>query len=87
MASLRLFAGGRRGPLLNWLFSAGPGDLTVEEIKVPVHLWHGEADAIVPVGMGRYLADHIPQCQARFIPGAGHLWIFQGYEEVFRALS
>jgi pimeloyl-ACP methyl ester carboxylesterase len=68
------------------LFSR-PWGFAVDEIKVKVHLWHGEADAIVPVGMGRYLADHIPQCRARFIPGAGHLWIFQGYEEVFRALS
>jgi len=59
----------------------------MEEIKVPVFLWHGEADAIVPVGMGRYLAEHIPHCRARFIPGAGHLWIFEGYEEVFRLLK
>jgi pimeloyl-ACP methyl ester carboxylesterase len=63
-----------------------PWGFEVEEIKIPVHLWHGEADAIVPVELGRYLADHIPYCQARFIPGAGHLWIFEGYEEVFRTL-
>ncbi len=68
------------------LFSR-PWGFEVEEIKTPVHLWHGEDDAIVPVGMGRYLADHIPDCQARFIPGAGHLWIFEGYEEVFGALE
>jgi pimeloyl-ACP methyl ester carboxylesterase len=63
-----------------------PWGFEVKEIKVPVHLWHGEADAIVPVGMGRYLAENIPRCRARFIPRAGHLWIFEGYEEVFRVL-
>jgi pimeloyl-ACP methyl ester carboxylesterase len=63
-----------------------PWGFDVEEIKVPVHLWHGEADHIVPVQMGRYLAGKIPDCRARFIPGAGHLWVFEGYEEVFRAL-
>ncbi len=63
-----------------------PWGFDVKEIQVPMLLWHGEADAIVPVGMGRYLADQIPRCQARFIPGAGHLWILEGYEEVFRAL-
>jgi pimeloyl-ACP methyl ester carboxylesterase len=63
-----------------------PWGFNVEEIQVPVHLWHGEADAIVPVEMGRYLAEHIPNCQPRFIPGAGHLWILEGYEEVLRSL-
>lgn len=67
------------------LFSR-PWGFEVENIEVPVHLWHGEADAIVPVSLGRYLAEQIPGCQARFIPGAGHLWIFQGYEEVLREL-
>jgi pimeloyl-ACP methyl ester carboxylesterase len=67
------------------LFSR-PWGFDVAEIKVPVHLWHGEADHIVPVQMGRYLAGKIPDCRARFIPGAGHLWVFEGYEEVFRAL-
>ncbi len=64
-----------------------PWGFEVGEIRAPVSLWHGEADAIVPVGMGRYLAAQLPRCQARFIPGAGHLWIFEGYQEVFRELG
>jgi pimeloyl-ACP methyl ester carboxylesterase len=67
------------------LFSR-PWGFEVEEIKIPVLLWHGEADHIVPVKMGRYLVGQIPNCRARFIPGAGHLWVFEGYEEVFRKL-
>ena len=81
------FRGGPQGAAHELDLFSRPWGFDVKEIKVPVHLWHGEADHIVPVKMGRYLADHIPQCRARFIPGAGHLWIFQGYEEVFRALS
>jgi pimeloyl-ACP methyl ester carboxylesterase len=81
------FRRGARGTAIELALFSRPWGFDVKEIKVPVHLWHGEADHIVPVKMGRYLADHIPQCQARFIPGAGHLWIFEGYEEVFRALS
>ena len=64
-----------------------PWGFEVEDIKIPVYLWHGEADAIVPVSLGRYLADHIPYCEARFIPKAGHLWIFEGYEEIFQVLQ
>lgn len=58
----------------------------VDEIRVPVYLWHGEADRLVPVQMGRYLASHIPGCQATFIPEAGHLWLFAGYEAILHAL-
>ena len=49
-----------------------PWTFRLEEIRVPVRLWHGEADGVVPVAMGRYLAGSIPDCRAEFIPGAGH---------------
>jgi len=84
MEAFRLGAEGTASELA--LFSR-PWGFPVGEITVPISLWHGEADAIVPVGMGRYLADQLPDCQARFIPGAGHLWIFLGFEEVFRELQ
>ena len=37
-----------------------------------VHLWHGELDLNVPVSVGRYVADIIPNCQAMFFEGEGH---------------
>jgi pimeloyl-ACP methyl ester carboxylesterase len=83
MEAFRLGALGTASELS--LFSR-PWGFEVGELTLPIDLWHGEADAIVPVGMGRYLADQLPRCRARFIPGAGHLWIFQGFEEVFRVL-
>lgn len=41
-------------------------------IRVPVHLWHGEDDAVVPVGVGRHYAAHVPGIAARIVPGEGH---------------
>jgi pimeloyl-ACP methyl ester carboxylesterase len=38
-----------------------------------VFLWHGDADTIVPVAIGRYDARTIPGCEATFVPGGGHL--------------
>lgn len=67
------------------LFSR-PWEFSVNEIAVPVHLWHGVRDRVVPVAMGRYLAAHIPGCQGYFLPEAGHLWIFEGYKEVMQTL-
>jgi pimeloyl-ACP methyl ester carboxylesterase len=81
------FRGGPQGTAYELELFSRPWGFEVEDIKIPVYLWHGEADAIVPVSLGRYLADHIPYCQARFIPKAGHLWIFEGYEEIFQVLQ
>ena len=67
------------------LFSR-PWGFSVAAVQVPVFLWHGIADRLLPVAMGRYLANQIPDCQARFLPDAGHLWIFQGYLEVLATL-
>ena len=44
----------------------------LEEIHLPVYLWHGEADRDAPVAMGRHTAAAIPGCQAVFMPGEGH---------------
>ena len=46
--------------------------LHLTEITVPVNLWHGEKDRIVPPAMGRWLAANIPGCRARFYPEEGH---------------
>jgi pimeloyl-ACP methyl ester carboxylesterase len=46
--------------------------LHLTEITVPVSLWHGEKDRIVPPAMGRWLEANIPGCHARFYPEEGH---------------
>jgi pimeloyl-ACP methyl ester carboxylesterase len=53
-------------------FYLRPWGFPLEEIHVPVYLWHGEADRNAPVAMGRHTAAAIPGCQAVFIPGEGH---------------
>ena len=70
------FRQGGQGPTDEVLLLARPWTFRPEEIGVPVRLWHGEADAVVPVDMGRYLAAAIPGCRAEFIPGAGHYLVF-----------
>jgi pimeloyl-ACP methyl ester carboxylesterase len=42
-------------------------------IRVPVTVWQGEFDLMVPTAHGRWLADRIPGSQRRFLPGHGHL--------------
>lgn len=45
----------------------------LRKITVPVYLWHGEEDTLVSMPMAQSLAATIPTCEARFVPGAGHL--------------
>lgn len=63
----------------------GRWPIALEEISMPIHLWQGEDDRAVG-GMGSYLAEHLPHCQATFIPGAGHFWLFEHMAEVLDAL-
>jgi pimeloyl-ACP methyl ester carboxylesterase len=45
----------------------------LEEVKVPVHLWHGEADITIPAHFGRAMAEALERCDATFWPDEGHL--------------
>jgi pimeloyl-ACP methyl ester carboxylesterase len=63
-----------------------PWGFRLEEIGVPVHLWHGEQDGNAPVAMGRQMAVAIPGCRASFFPGEGHLHFVDRLPEILAAL-
>ncbi|RJL19505.1 alpha/beta fold hydrolase [Bailinhaonella thermotolerans] len=42
------------------------------KITVPVYLWHGDLDTLVPAAHSRWLASRIPTATLRTDPGAGH---------------
>ena len=87
-ASLReAFRNGGQGVADELLLLMRPWTVRLEEIQVPVRLWHGEADGIVPVAMGRYLARSIPNCRAEFIPGGGHYVAFDRIGPVLDAMT
>jgi pimeloyl-ACP methyl ester carboxylesterase len=67
---------GPRGVQVDAALLVSPWDFELEDIKMSIHLWHGEEDRNAPPAMGRYLADAIPNSQARFLPGEGHLSLF-----------
>jgi pimeloyl-ACP methyl ester carboxylesterase len=63
-----------------------PWGFRLDAIRVPVFLWHGEADQLIPPVMGHYLAERIPGCQAEFIPGSGHLLVFAHWPRMLARL-
>jgi pimeloyl-ACP methyl ester carboxylesterase len=67
---------------------ASSWDFRPQDIRIAVHLWHGEADANAPVAMGRYMATTIPNSQVSYYPGEGHLSLMAKYAtEILRALA
>ncbi len=59
-----------------------PWRFKLQDIRIPVYLWHGETDAFAPVQMGRYLAQSIPACDAVFYPNEGHALFFNHWDEI-----
>lgn len=68
------------------LFSRPWGFTPSEVGAVPVRLWHGDADKVVPVRIGKYFAREIPGCQATFVAGGGHMMIVDHAGEIMAAI-
>jgi pimeloyl-ACP methyl ester carboxylesterase len=71
-SSLEAFRQGVSGAALDGLLLARPWGFQLEEVQAQVQLWHGEADVVIPPGMGRCLARRLKHCGARFCPEEGH---------------
>lgn len=52
---------------------AGAWDFSLHEIRLPVRIWHGLTDNIVPVEMARHMAACLPCSQIRFLEHEGHI--------------
>lgn len=64
-----------------------PWGFELSEVRVPVELWHGEADNNVPIAHGRRIAAALPHCRATWIPGAGHYLIFDCWRPILARLA
>lgn len=79
------FRQGTRGAAHDLTIEARPWGFSLQEIKLPVAIWHGEDD-IVPIQEARLLAEAIPNARGRFFPNEGHLLIVSHFEEVLNSV-
>ena len=64
-----------------------PWGFELGDIRVPVDLWHGDADAVIPPQHGRYLAAVIPGARLHMCPGEAHLLLWNHLEDVLLAAA
>jgi pimeloyl-ACP methyl ester carboxylesterase len=71
---------------LDALLFGRPWGFLLADIRVPIHLWYGDSDTIVPVRHGEHLAERIPGAKLRVRGQEGHLGGLGASDEIFDAL-
>ncbi|MFN8103111.1 MAG: alpha/beta hydrolase [Acidimicrobiia bacterium] len=61
-----------------------PWHFSLRDVDVPVTIWHGGADRLVPVDHGRHMSELIPGAAFVTVPGEGH---FAGFVRVDAVLD
>lgn len=74
----------RRGPagvVDEYRIWARPSELAFEEADVPIRIWHGDLDEIVPLHHAQYVAGRLPKAEVTVLPGVGHLHTLDRWRE------
>lgn len=66
---------------------ARPWGFELAAVEVPVRLWHGDADAVVPLAVARALAAALPHGRLEIRAGAGHYWFFEHIDMLLEAVG
>jgi pimeloyl-ACP methyl ester carboxylesterase len=82
------FRQGARGPARDARVVNRRWGFKLEEIRVPVWLWHGQEDRNVPPALARFLSERVPGSRTTFYRSDGHLSTFVGHVgEILGALT
>ncbi|MEJ2732659.1 MAG: alpha/beta hydrolase [Anaerolineae bacterium] len=77
------FRQGVRGPADDAILLYQDWGFNLEEIAIPVHVFHGQEDKFAPFSFAEYLHRTIPQTTLHAYPQAGHLFLYKLFDEVF----
>jgi pimeloyl-ACP methyl ester carboxylesterase len=59
----------------------------LQDIQVPVHVWHGDVDKNVPFAQGEFVARQIPGAEFHPCPGEGHLLAVDHLGEILQTVA
>ncbi|HVF71017.1 MAG TPA: alpha/beta hydrolase [Chthoniobacterales bacterium] len=61
-----------RGVMTDAEIYATPWGFGLEEVRVPVTLWHGTKDRTFASGLAKDVGERLPRCEFHLVEGAGH---------------
>jgi pimeloyl-ACP methyl ester carboxylesterase len=81
------FRNGSRGAAHEFVLHSRSWRTDPRAVAMPVYLWHGDADTIVPFATARWLAERYPDARATWLPGEGHLLFVDHAEDVIQIVA
>ena len=64
--------GSAKGVMTDAEIYAQPWGFAIEDVRVPVRLWHGKEDRAFSVQLAEQMVKRLPNCKSRFVNDAGH---------------
>lgn len=61
-------------------------DFSLNNIEIPVNIWHGVEDGTVPLAMAQYFNDNLPCSELHFVEDAGHFFAIEKTREIFASV-
>jgi len=68
----RAWRGTAEGVMIDAQIYAEPWGFSLENVNVPVRLWHGKQDRAFSFRVAEEVAGRLPNCKARYVDTAGH---------------
>ena len=68
----RAWRGSAKGVMSDAEIYAQPWGFRLEDVEVPVRLWHGKEDRAFSFRVAQETARRLPNCIARYVDNAGH---------------
>jgi pimeloyl-ACP methyl ester carboxylesterase len=81
------FRNGSRGAAHEFALHSRSWRTDPRSVTMPVYMWHGDADTIVPFETAVWLSQRYPDARATWLPGEGHLLFVDHAEEVMRVIA
>lgn len=76
-----------KGVVEDYRVFGAPWGFDPADLRVPTHLWQGDADDLVPPVWGERLADAIPGAELTAVAGASHFLWYDHWDEIFAFLT
>jgi pimeloyl-ACP methyl ester carboxylesterase len=80
------FRQGGRGVAHDYTLEARSWNVPLDQIQVPIQIWHGEDDRLVSPQASRILAETLPRASTHFVPEAGHLMIAAHTSDILQSV-